>query len=146
MRLGSRLGMLLCCGTAGPRCDAMWICLGSAVAVISAEGNRSLKDKHTFRHRRGHSSVNSNVRFVGTRGQHRTVYSVSAVLLQRSVAEYLSTSRGSNWEGIACILCWAVPISWGFTAISWFLMSISCRCRSSGTKHTQKVILSVVKL
>lgn len=50
---------------------------------------------------------------------------------------YLSTSRGSNWAGIACILCWPGPISCGFTAISWFLISISCRCRSSDTKHTQ---------
>lgn len=60
----------------------------------------------------------------------------TAVLEQKNAAQYLSTSRGSNWAGIACILCWPGPISCGFTAISWFRISISCRCRSSA-KHTQ---------
>lgn len=61
---------------------------------------------------------------------------LTTVLEQENAARYLSTSRGSNWAGIAWILCWPGPINCGFTAISWFRISISCRCRSSA-KHTQ---------
>lgn len=41
--------MFGCCGTVGARWDAMWICLGSAEAIISVEGSRSLRGKkNTF--------------------------------------------------------------------------------------------------
>lgn len=129
--------MFACCGTVGPRWDAIWICLGSADAIISAEGNRSLRGKKPkyIQIHNGHCLIKNNLACLYTQVQHG--YSLIAVLQWGNVAKYLSTSRGSNWEGIACILGWPAPISWGFTAISWLRMSISCRCRSSDRKRIQ---------
>lgn len=79
-RLDNMFGMFACGGTVGPRWDVMWICLGSADAIISVEGNRSLRGKKYIQIRKGHCLLKNNLRSLYTQVQHMHSYSLTAVL------------------------------------------------------------------